>query len=167
MTYFRNLRYENITMRHSEVGCSPDDICHHVNTSCDAVRTKIRSFLNSREMNVTTFQKVIGANSKSHSSFMGQKGPYKGSNSNIYSNAFAFLKARELNGIKHLKKSQKRRLRKDLRCIRNYSRRRNRPIRPHLRNPKKKIRAFLALPSVTQAGFLREIAKTYGPEKEI
>jgi hypothetical protein len=93
-------------MRHSEVGYSPDfDICHDVNISCDAVRTKICSFLNTGEMNVTTFQKVIKANSKSYSSFMSQKGPYKGSNSDIYANPFASFKARELNGIKYLKKS--------------------------------------------------------------
>jgi hypothetical protein len=85
MAYFRNLRYENITMRHS--------IYQHVNISCDAVRTKVRSFLNSGEMKVTSFQKAIRANSKSYSSFMGQKGPFKGSNSNIYP------KAKELNGI--------------------------------------------------------------------
>jgi hypothetical protein len=91
MAYFRNLRYENITMRHS--------IYQHVNISCDAVRTKVRSFLNSGEMKVTSFQKAIRANSKSYSSFMGQKGPFKGSNSNIYPNAFTFFKAKELNGI--------------------------------------------------------------------
>lgn len=32
---------------------------------------------------------------------------------------------------------------------------------------RKKIRAYLANPSVTQAGFLRETAKTYGPDKKI
>jgi hypothetical protein len=50
-------------------------------------------------MKVTSFQKAIRANSKSYSSFMGQKGPFKGSNSNIYPNAFTFFKAKELNGI--------------------------------------------------------------------
>jgi hypothetical protein len=84
-----------------------DDICRHVNISCDAVRTKIRSFLNSGKMNVANFQKAFNANSKSYSSFMGQKGPHKGSNSNIYPNAFAFFKARELNGAKPLKKKIK------------------------------------------------------------
>jgi hypothetical protein len=57
-------------------------------------------------MIVGEFQKAIGSNSKSYSSLKGQKGAYKGVNSMVFQNAFAFFKHRELNGIEAPKKKE-------------------------------------------------------------
>jgi hypothetical protein len=121
-------------------------------------------------MNVTAFQKAIGANSKSYSSFMDQKGPYKGPNSNVYPNVFALFKARELNGIKPLKrkKSKKKTQKKHSAYAVLHSKGSQSNSSPSTTTTKstKIIHAYLTLPSVTQAGILRETAKTYGPEKK-
>ena len=63
--------------------------------------------IDSGEMKVGEFQKTIGCNSKSYSSFMTQKGPFKGSGSSVYGNAWEFFKKRELRGIKMPKKKAK------------------------------------------------------------
>ncbi|TVY84794.1 hypothetical protein LSUE1_G001029 [Lachnellula suecica] len=148
-----------------------DDICQTVDISCDRVRTKIRNFINSGEMKVGEFQKEIGANSKSYSSFMGQTGPYKGSGSCVYSNAFAFFKLRELSGIKAPKKKVKKEdevKQNDVSAIQLEGEAEN-AVEAYdtCDEVRKKIRAYLATPSVTQAGFLREIAKTYGDDRKI
>lgn len=142
-----------------------------VDISCDRVRTKIRNFLNSGEMKVGEFQKAICVNSRSYGTFMGQSGPYKGSGSSVYVNAFAFFKHRELNGIKPLKKKVKKEdevKQNDVSAIVLDGEAEGEvKVYDTCDEVRKKIRAYLAGPSVTQAGFLREIAKTYGNDRKI
>jgi hypothetical protein len=142
-----------------------------VDISCDRVRTKIRNFINSGEMKVTEFQKAIGTNSRSYGAFMGQSGPYKGSGSSVYGNAFAFFKHRELNGIKAPKKKVKKEdeaKQNDVSGIKlDGEEEQEVEVYDSCDEVRKKIRAYLASPSVTQAGFLREIAKTFGADKKI
>ncbi|KAF4630038.1 hypothetical protein G7Y89_g8109 [Cudoniella acicularis] len=148
-----------------------DDRCQMVDISCDRVRTKIRNFINSGEMKVGEFQKAIGTNSKSYGSFMGQSGAYKGSGSSVYVNAFAFFKHRELNGIKAAKKKVKKEdeaKKTDVSGIELEGEEEEEvPVYDTCDEVRKKIRAYLADPSVTQAGFCREISKTYRDGKKV
>jgi hypothetical protein len=139
--------------------------------SCDRVRTKIRNFINSGEMKVGEFQKAIGTNSKSYTAFMGQKGANKGVNSMVYQNAFAFFKHRELNGVKAPKKKVKKdeeAVATDVSGIQLEGEEDNEvPVYDTCDETRKKIRAYLARPDITQAGFCREIAKTYGDGRKV
>ncbi|PMD43726.1 hypothetical protein L207DRAFT_485209 [Hyaloscypha variabilis F] len=81
-----------------------DDICQTVTISCDAVRNKIKKFLDSGEMKVGEFQRAIGASSSTYCAFMKKTGSMGGAGSNVYRNAFAFFKLRELNGENRKKK---------------------------------------------------------------
>jgi hypothetical protein len=61
---------------------------------------KIRNLIDNGEMKVGEFQKEINVTPNAYSRFMGQNGPYKGSESSVYLSAWAFFKKRELRGIK-------------------------------------------------------------------
>jgi hypothetical protein len=103
---------------------------------------------------------------------MGQNGPDKGSGSCVYVNAFQFFKKRELQGIKAPKKK---------RVTKAEEEEKNDVSNIHLDGEsdvdvpvydtcdeaRKKISAYLRESGVTQAGFLREIAKTYPDGKKI
>lgn len=67
------------------------------NVSCDTIRRKINAFLETKEMNKTRFCKELGVNSKSFASFMGQSGPYGGSNNSTFDSAWVFFQQREVD----------------------------------------------------------------------
>ncbi|RAL63328.1 hypothetical protein DID88_003753 [Monilinia fructigena] len=151
---------------------SDDERLQMVDQNCDQVRRKIRSFLESGEMKVTEFQKKIGVNSRSYGSFMGQNGKSKGDKSNVYYNAFAFFKKRELQGVKPPKKAKVSKAEEekkfDVSAIKlDGEFTTSVPIYDTCDEVRKKISAYLREPGVTQAAFLREIAKTYPEEKKI
>ncbi|KAJ8069573.1 hypothetical protein OCU04_000012 [Sclerotinia nivalis] len=151
---------------------SDDERLRMVDQTCDQVRRKIRSFLETGEMKVTEFQKKIGANSKSYGSFMGQSGKFKGDKSNVYYNAFAFFKKRELQGVKPPKKAKVSKAEEekkfDVSAIKlDGESTISVPVYDSCDEIRKKISAYLREPGVTQAAFLREIAKTYPEEKKI
>ncbi|KAI9864358.1 MAG: hypothetical protein M1813_003278 [Trichoglossum hirsutum] len=75
-----------------------------IDQSCDQIRRKINSLINSGEMKVTHFQRECGINSNSYGRFMKLKGPYSGVDNQTYEAAFIFFKKRELAGIKPPKK---------------------------------------------------------------
>ncbi|CAG8948905.1 hypothetical protein HYFRA_00002031 [Hymenoscyphus fraxineus] len=81
-----------------------DERCYDVDISCDAVRNKIRKYLETGEMTVGQFKKAIDVNTAPYNNFMQQAGAHKGEQSSVYPKAFAFFKHRELNGIKPPKK---------------------------------------------------------------
>lgn len=122
-------------------------------------------------MKVGEFQKAIGASSRTYGNFIGQNGPYKGCNSCVYQNAFAFFKHRELNGIKVAKKKVKKEEEGkvlDVSAIKLEGEDETKvPVYDNCDEIRRKIRAYLTEPSITQAGFLREIAKTYPVTKNI
>jgi hypothetical protein len=86
---------------------SDDERLNYITDNCNKVRQKIRTFIESGEMKVTQFQREIGVTSSSYTSFMGQNGPDKGSQSNVYWKAFRFFKKRDLQGIKAPRKKVK------------------------------------------------------------
>jgi hypothetical protein len=121
-------------------------------------------------MKVGEFQKEIGASSKTYHSFMSQSGPYKGSGSTVYGNAFAFFKRRELMGrkiSKKVKKDGEEEKRTDVTGIQLDGEADGEvPVFDTCDEVRKKIRAYLAEPSITQASFLRAIAQSHPDGKK-
>jgi hypothetical protein len=145
-----------------EDGEDPDeDLAGYVTENCDQIRRKIDLFLGTGEMKVGEFQKAIGVNSKGYSMFMGQTGRDKGSGSNTYYAASKFFKLREMKGIKikPTKKVKKGEEKKDdvSHIHLDGEAEVNVPVYESCDEVRKKIRAYLRDPGVTQAGFLREV----------
>jgi hypothetical protein len=148
-----------------------EEILYTITENCDQIRRKIQSFINSGEMKVTEFQRQLECNSNSYSRFMGQNGPSKGVNSDVYGAAFRFFRRRELQGIKipvkKVKKEDEAKL-SDMSAIKlDGEDTLSVEVYDSCNEIRKKIRAHLTQPSVTQAGFLREIAKTYPDGRKI
>lgn len=130
-------------------------------------------------MKVGEFQKAIGASSSTYSAFMRQNGPYKGANSCVYQNAFAFFKLRELNGVK-IKKAKigsaveggkgsgKSEVDTNFEDIELEGEEDNEvPVYDSCEEIRKKIRAYLKKTGMTQAAFGRELGKMFNPEKKV
>jgi hypothetical protein len=101
---------------------------------------------------------------------MGQTGRDKGSGCDTYVEAFKFFKRRELQGIKPPKKVEKAEetVKNDVSAIHlDGEGEVNVPVFDSCDEIRKKISAYLREPGVTQAGCLREIAKTYPEGKKI
>lgn len=138
--------------------------------SCDQIRRKIHNFINSGEMKIGQFQDVLGVTSRGYNAFLRQNGQMKGAESNTYASAHRFFAKRELQGIKEPKKkaATSKKAKKEAEQKFDVS-------GIHLDGEedveveiydtcdvvRRKIRAHLRDPAVTQAGFLRDIAKTY------
>ncbi|KAF4631124.1 hypothetical protein G7Y89_g7010 [Cudoniella acicularis] len=115
-------------------------------------------------------QKAIGCSSNAYSRFMGQNGPDKGAGSDVYYNAFKFFKKRELQGKKVPKKVKpaEEAKKNDVSAIHLEGEDdQTVPVYDSCDEIRKKINAYLREPGVTQAGFLREIAKAYPEGKKI
>ncbi|KAH8812434.1 hypothetical protein F5884DRAFT_785366 [Xylogone sp. PMI_703] len=132
---------------------SDDDRLSRVTDNCDQVRRKIRAFLNAGEMKVGEFQKALGVSS------------------NAYMQAHIFFKKRELQGIQIPKKKAKK---EEESAMSNVSAIRlegedtvSVPVYESCDEVRKKISAYLRKDGITQAGFLREIAKTYPDGRKI
>lgn len=72
--------------------------------SCDSVRRKIRTFIESGAMKVGEFCQEIGVSNRSYNNFLSQNGPTKGCETATYGNAWEFFKKREIAGLKMPKK---------------------------------------------------------------
>ncbi|KAF2138511.1 uncharacterized protein K452DRAFT_290651 [Aplosporella prunicola CBS 121167] len=119
----------------------------------DQVRRQIHRFLDNGGMKVGEFQSAIGVSSNAYSRFMGQQGPTKGQMSDVYQNAWAFFKKRELKGIPMPRKKAKKAdesdekdqhvgRRRHLRCApAGGRRRRGRGVRHVRRDPQEDQRA--------------------------
>ncbi|KAE8385438.1 hypothetical protein BDV23DRAFT_164905 [Aspergillus alliaceus] len=139
---------------------------------CNQIRRKIKNLIESKEMKIGEFQRVLDVSARSYSAFLKMSGPMKGSESNTYVHAHRFFRKRELQGIKEPRKKPVSKQAK-LDTEKKYD-----VSEIHLPGEeevevevydtcdvvRKKIRAHLREPNVTQASFLREIAKTYPPQ---
>ncbi|KAE8383863.1 hypothetical protein BDV26DRAFT_250923 [Aspergillus bertholletiae] len=140
---------------------------------CNQVRRKIKNFIDSKEMKIGQFQDAIGVSSRSYNAFLKMSGQYKGSESNTYIFAHRFFAKRELQGIKEPKKkpiSKQAKLdtqkKYDVSGIQLPGEEEGKaPVYDTCDEVRKKIHAHLRDPNVTKAGFLREIVKTYPPER--
>ncbi|KAG9203227.1 hypothetical protein G6514_003146 [Epicoccum nigrum] len=140
--------------------------------SCDAVRRKIRAFLDNGEMKVGEFQNAISTNSKAYSNFMTQNGPSKGFGSSVYQKAWRFFKLRELRGIKPPKQPSKPKKGEegaaaaaaapDLTAIELPGEMDDKvAVYDTCDDIRRKINAHMKKPGVVQAQFLRDIAASY------
>ncbi|TVY43941.1 hypothetical protein LOCC1_G005605 [Lachnellula occidentalis] len=133
--------------------------------NCDQVRRKIRTFLSAGEMKIGELHKTLGVSAKSLQTFLGMNGPDNGMNTATYPAAYRFFKQREAEGIKVPKKKVKKEeeaKKNDVSGIQlDGEADMAVPVYDSCDEIRKKISAYLREPQVTQAAFLREIAKTY------
>lgn len=118
-------------------------------------------------MKVTEFVREISCNQNTYSRFMGQDGSDEGCGSEVYVKAWRFFKEREVYGIKPSVKKVRKEGEKntDVSSIKlDGEDTMSVQVYDSCDEVRKKICAYLALPSVTQAGFLREIGKSYPVE---
>ncbi|TGO51549.1 hypothetical protein BCON_0159g00270 [Botryotinia convoluta] len=160
-----------------------------VDLECNQVRQENQNFLNSGEMNATNLQRAIGVSSKCYRMFMNKSGHDEGSVSNVYYNAVAFFKKRDLRksmppvlpsppllphslssppAVKYsLPAKKKKRLSKaarpyDVSDIELQGEdTESVPIYDSCHEIRKKIKAFFRNASSNESAFCREIAKTF------
>jgi hypothetical protein len=117
------------------------------------------------------FEKAIGSSSRSLNTFMGQNGPMKGMGSSTYDNAFIFFKKRELQGIKQPRKKVKKadeQQKIDVSGIHLDGEDEDEvEVYETCDEVRKKVNAYLREPNVTQAGFCREISKTFHTGRKV
>ncbi|KAG8530868.1 uncharacterized protein KY384_004225 [Bacidia gigantensis] len=145
-----------------------------VTEDCDAIRRKIKAFLNSGEMKVTEFQRACHINSSSYQRFIKLKGPSSGDANQTYSAAFHFFERRKAGGKKEVP-SRKRLSNFDDPKVQPKKKKTMEPINRSLLlldgeedgeveiydtcdEIRRKIAAHLRDPTNVQAQFLREIA---------
>jgi hypothetical protein len=157
---------------------------------CDQVRRRINNVINSNEMKIGEFQRVLNVTAHSFNTFLRQTGKYKGDQSKTYVEALRFFNQRARNGVKEP--------RKNATSVTNSSNKNNNNKKArhapaddddrfdvsaiHLRGEedvrvpvyescdvvRKKVRDHLRDPAVTQASFLRALARSYpDPTKKI
>jgi hypothetical protein len=146
--------------------------------TCNAVRRKIRNWIESGAMKVGEFQKAIGVSSKAYGSFMNRTGTWDGDGCDTYWEAIKFFKKRELLGLP-LKAPAAKKAKptpaaaakaNDLLDVSGVTlpgeEKGTVPVYDTCEEIRKKVRALLARDGVTQAAFLREISKMYPDESK-
>ncbi|OJJ72354.1 hypothetical protein ASPBRDRAFT_124694 [Aspergillus brasiliensis CBS 101740] len=150
--------------------------------SCDEIRQEIRDFIASGQMSANEFQRAIDVSPRSYSEFLNQQG-VKGARSATYKNALKFFQGRSGgtvvplavtqpaattagNAPKRTKKNQQPSAAAvDLSDIHlDGEEDGNVPIFDTCDVVRRKIRAHLRKPGVTQAGFMREASKAAYPQ---
>ncbi|KAI1451670.1 hypothetical protein F4805DRAFT_471472 [Annulohypoxylon moriforme] len=146
-----------------------DPRLHRVDETCNQIRRKIKNFIEGGNMRVGEFQRAINVTSSTYQRFMRQNGMYKGSESATYSRAFAFFKRRELQGLKASppKKARKDEERKvldvdDIELEGEDTQ--QAPVYDTCDEIRRKIRAYLRKPDVSQAAFCQAISKSFPDE---
>lgn len=86
---------------------STDDM--HTDLNCDQVRTRINKVLDNAIMRKGEFCDAIGSSNAAVNNFLKKRGPMDGMGSDVYFNAWAWFKQREIAGLKmpDVKKRQK------------------------------------------------------------
>ncbi|OTB09379.1 hypothetical protein M426DRAFT_315938 [Hypoxylon sp. CI-4A] len=140
---------------------------------CNQIRKKIKNFIEGGNMKVGEFQNAINVSSGAYQRFMKQSGPGKGSECDTYWKSFVFFKKRELQGIraappKRVKKSDAKNDVLDVGDIKlDGEDTKSVPVYDTCDEVRKKIRACLRKPEVTQAAFCRAISKCFPGEHKI
>ncbi|KAJ4031044.1 hypothetical protein NW761_013109 [Fusarium oxysporum] len=145
--------------------------------SCNVIRTKLNKLFDSGVMNKAEFCRAIGTNSNSLNKFLKQKGPFGGSNSAVWGNAYVWFQQRKVMGLK-MPDAQKRQLEEskkdtvdgtpskaaatkalpDISEIHREGEETDEvPIHDCCDEIRRKINAHMKVPSVTQAQFCRDI----------
>ncbi|KAI1387139.1 uncharacterized protein F4822DRAFT_429900 [Hypoxylon trugodes] len=143
-----------------------DPRLYEIQDTCNQVRNKIRDFIGGGNMRVGEFQSIIGVSPQAYRRFMNQTGTYEGDGCDTYFKAYTFFEKRELQGIKvappkRTKKSEEKKA-MDVDDIKlDGEETEEVPVYDTCDEIRKEIRAFLRKPNISQAGFCREIAKSF------
>ncbi|KAM5355527.1 hypothetical protein ACJ41O_002173 [Fusarium nematophilum] len=139
--------------------------------TCNAVRRKIRNWIESGAQKVGEFQSTIGVSGKAYSSFMNRTGTWDGEGCDTYAKAMVFFKRRELQGLP-IKLSKPKKAKTTAASARANDAALDVagislpgeedgsvPVYDTCDEVRKKCRAVLAKEGMTQAAFIREISK--------
>ncbi|KAI4594085.1 hypothetical protein KJ359_008627 [Pestalotiopsis sp. 9143b] len=158
-----------------------------VDQTAQQVRAKVRRFIDSGAMKVGEFQKAIDVGSVQYYRYMNQNGTDAGSGSDMYYNAWRFFKKRELQGVKNTAPKKAKTAAttattakvggKGAKAIPDSLDVSDVTLEGEDKGPlpvydtcdevRKKIRAQLRKDDVTQAAFLREVGKSFHPERKV
>ncbi|KAI0851207.1 hypothetical protein F5Y00DRAFT_230576 [Daldinia vernicosa] len=142
-----------------------------VDETCNGIRRKIKDFIQGGNMKVGEFQKAIGVSSGAYQRFMNQSGTYKGKDCDTYPKAFAFFKKRELQGLKAAPPKRPRKSESEALDVSNIKLdgedTQSVPVYDTCDEVRKKIRAFLRKPDISQSAFCRAIAESFPSGKRI
>ncbi|KAI0887721.1 uncharacterized protein GGS22DRAFT_88365 [Annulohypoxylon maeteangense] len=140
-----------------------------IDDTCNQIRRKVKSFIEGGNMKVYEFQRAINVTSSTYQRFMRQNGMYKGSESAMYSRAFAFFKKRELKGLKasppkKARKSDEKNVLDVDDIEMDGQNTQEVPVYDTCDEIRKKIRAFLRKPDISQAAFCQAISRSFPEE---
>jgi hypothetical protein len=151
----------------------------HDSETCNAIRRKIRNWIDSGAQKVGEFQKTIGVSGKSYNSFMNRTGTWDGENTDTYIKAHRFFKKRELQGLplkankpKKAKTAASAKALEEALDVSNVDPLPGEadgtvPIYDTCDEIRKKIRPILAKEGMTQAAFIRALNKNLPEGKSV
>ncbi|KLO81724.1 Uncharacterized protein LW93_6876 [Fusarium fujikuroi] len=140
----------------------------------NVIRTKLNKLFDSGVMTKAEFCRATGANSNSLNKLLKQKGPFGGSNSAVWRNAYVWFQQREVMGLK-MPDAKKRQLKQSKKEVPDGTHSKgvalpdnsdvhlegeetdDVPIFDDCDEIRRKINAHMKIPSMTQAQFCRDI----------
>ncbi|KAI1801348.1 hypothetical protein F4811DRAFT_534928 [Daldinia bambusicola] len=148
-----------------------DPRLYEINDTCEEIRRKIKDFIQGGNMKVGEFQEAIGVSSTAYQRFMNQSGTYKGQESDTYLKASAFFRKRELQGLKAAPPKRPRKSDGKILDVGDIKLdgENTQSVKVHdtCDEIRKKIRAVLRKPDVTQSAFCRAIGESFPGHKQI
>ncbi|RBQ70138.1 hypothetical protein FVER14953_00588 [Fusarium verticillioides] len=162
-----------------DIDSEDERLALHDSDTCNAIRRKIRNWIDSGAQKVGEFQKTIGVSGKSYNSFMNRTGTWDGENTDTYIKAHLFFKKRELQGLplkankpKKAKTAASAKVLEEVLDVSNVDPLPGEadgtvPIYDTCDDIRKKIRPMLAKEGMTQAAFIRALNKNLPEGKSV
>ncbi|KAI7772787.1 hypothetical protein LZL87_005512 [Fusarium oxysporum] len=162
-----------------DIDSEDERLALHDSDTCNAIRRKIRNWIDSGAQKVGEFQKTIGVSGKSYNSFMNRIGTWDGENTDTYTKAHIFFKKRELQGLplkankpKKAKTAASAKALEEVLDVSNVDPLPGEadgtvPIYDTCDEIRKKIRPMLAKEGMTQAAFIRALNKNLPEGKNV
>ncbi|EXA52042.1 hypothetical protein FOVG_00497 [Fusarium oxysporum f. sp. pisi HDV247] len=162
-----------------DIDSEDERLAPHDSDTCNAIRRKIRNWIDSGAQKVGELQKTIGISGKSYNSFMNRTGTWDGENTDTYTKAHIFFKKRELQGLplkankpKKAKTAASAKALEEVLDVSNVDPLPGEsdgtvPIYDTCDEIRKKIRPMLAKEGMTQAAFIRALNKNLPEGKSV
>ncbi|SCV32590.1 uncharacterized protein FFB14_04092 [Fusarium fujikuroi] len=162
-----------------DIDSEDERLALHDSDTCNAIRRKIRNWIDSDAQKVGEFQKTIGVSGKSYNSFMNRTGTWDGENTDTYIKAHLFFKKRELQGLplkankpKKAKTAASAKALEEILDVSNVDPLPGEadgtvPVYDTCDEIRKKIRPILAKEGMTQAAFIRALNKNLPEGKSV
>ncbi|KAF5682226.1 hypothetical protein FCIRC_5129 [Fusarium circinatum] len=162
-----------------DIDSEDERLALHNSDTCNAIRRKIRNWIDSGAQKIGEFQKTIGVSGKSYNSFMNRTGTWDGENTDTYIKAHIFFKKRELQGLplkankpKKAKTAASAKALEEVLDVSNVDPLPGEadgtvPIYDTCDEIRKKIRPMLAKEGMTQAAFIRALNKNLPEGKSV